>query len=158
MRSYRTPCVSQHWPVDPLHRCTKAMLLQIFLNSTEINGITLGLTVPSQANVVKPTLCCVQPRAKISEGCQLSPEGPVTLHPAEICSVPGTQDGLGSSQVKNHLLHPLHSRVGWGQSELHSQPTLHAQLCISCLTHHRLSAATAFQATITVLYKMLMSK
>lgn len=67
MWSYRAPCTSQHWPGDPLHGCTKELLPQIFLNITEMNEVTLGLTVPSQADVVKPILCCVQPHAKISE-------------------------------------------------------------------------------------------
>lgn len=52
------------------------------------------MTVPNQTDVVKSLLCCLQPRAKISESCQLSPEGLVTLHLAAICSLHGTQ-GMG---------------------------------------------------------------
>lgn len=91
MWSHRAPCRSQHWPGEALHGCTKALLPQIFLYTTEINEITLGLTVPNQADMVKQILRCVQPHAKISVSCQLSPEGPVTLHLAEICSLHGTQ-------------------------------------------------------------------
>lgn len=69
MWNYRAPCTSQHWPGDALHKCTKALLPQIFLKITETNEVTLGLTVLSQADVVKSILCCVQAHAKISASC-----------------------------------------------------------------------------------------
>lgn len=144
MWSYRAPCTSQHRPGNPLRGCTKALLPQIFLHTTEKNEVTLGLTVPNRAAVVKPTLCCVH---KISASCQLSPEGSVTLHPAEICSVHGTRGWAGKQPAEGPSASSP-ARSGW------VRPTLHAQLCISCLTHHRLSAGTAFQATISALYKM----
>lgn len=89
--------------MDALNHC----YLRFFL--ILINEVTLGLTVPNQADMVKPILCCVQPHAKISESCQLPPEGSVTLHLAEICSVHRTQ---GSTQVKDHLLQSP-AQLGW---------------------------------------------
>lgn len=113
MWSHRAPCRSQHWPGEALHRCTKALPPQIFPNTTEINEITLGLTVPNQADMVKPILCCVQPLAKISESCQLSSEGLVTLHLAEICSLHRTQ-GMGweAARWRDHLLQSP-AELGW---------------------------------------------
>lgn len=95
MWSHRAPCTSQRWPGDLLHGCTKALLPQTVLNTREINVVPPGLSVPNQADVAIPVWCCVQPRAEISGSCQVSPEGPVTLHPAELCSLHGAQGWVG---------------------------------------------------------------
>lgn len=80
----------------------------------------------------------VQLHDKMSETCQLPPEGMVTLHLYETQRI-----GVGTTQVKDQMFQST-AQLGWASSIWTAPQTKSSDTPLfSCLTHHR-NSATAF--------------